>query len=60
MKGKKLTVINFHFKPHYKNPEGVIQAITDYSKTNPLQLPFILAGNFNVDEKEGVFDCLKT
>ena len=60
VRGQKLTVINFHSRPHDKNPEGEITAITDYLKTNRLQHPIILAGDFNVDEKELVFAGLKT
>ena len=59
VKGIKLTVLNFHSRPHDKNPESEILAITDYLKINPSQHPIILAGDFNVDEKELVFNGLK-
>ena len=59
IKGRKLTVLNFHSRPHDKNPESEILAITDYLKINPSQHPIILAGDFNVDEKELVFEGLK-
>lgn len=58
--GKKLSVINFHSRPHDKNPEAEIKAITDYLTKNASQHPIILAGDFNVNEKESVFDGLKT
>jgi deoxyribonuclease-1-like protein len=60
IKGKKLTVLNFHSRPHGNNPEGEILAITDYLKTKLAAHPIILAGDFNVDEKELVFEGLKT
>jgi deoxyribonuclease-1-like protein len=60
IKGQKLTVINFHSRPHNKNPESEILAITEYLKTNSSEHPIILAGDFNVDQKEPVFDGLKT
>jgi deoxyribonuclease-1-like protein len=53
-------VVNFHSRLHDKNPEGEILAITDYFKKNPSEHPIILAGDFNVDEKELVFEDLKT
>ena len=60
IKEKKFTVVNFHSRPHDKNPEVEILAITDYLKTNLSEHPIILAGDFNVDEKELVFEGLKT
>jgi deoxyribonuclease-1-like protein len=59
IKGKKLTILNFHSRPHDKNPESEILAITDYLKINSSQHPIILAGDFNVNEKELVFNGLK-
>jgi endonuclease/exonuclease/phosphatase family metal-dependent hydrolase len=59
VKGKKFTVINFHSRPHDKNPEGEISAISAYLKATPAQHPILLAGDFNVDEKEAVFNPLK-
>lgn len=59
IKGRKLTVLNFHSRPHDKNPESEILAITDYLKINPIQHPIILAGDFNVDQKEPVFEGIK-
>jgi deoxyribonuclease-1-like protein len=56
---RKLTVINFHSRPHDKNPEKEILAISSYLKLNPTEHPLILAGDFNVDEKELVFNDLK-
>ena len=60
VKGKRFTVINFHSRPHDFNPEGEILAITNFLKSNPSSHPIILAGDFNVDEKEIVFNGLKT
>tara|TARA_R110002051_G_scaffold131151_1_gene205017 strand:- start:17924 stop:18736 length:813 start_codon:yes stop_codon:yes gene_type:complete len=57
--GRKLTVLNFHSRPHDKNPEREILAITEYLKINPSEHPIILAGDFNVNEKEQVFNGLK-
>lgn len=59
VKGRKLTVLNFHSRPHDKNPESEILAITDYLRTSPSQHPIVLAGDFNVDEKEAVFEGIK-
>lgn len=58
-KGRKFSVINFHSRPHDKNPEAEIIAITNYLKENPSEHPIILAGDFNVNEKEPVFNALK-
>ncbi len=58
VKGKKLSIINFHSRPHNKNPEAEIKALTTYI-CDSLQVPLILTGDFNVDEKKPVFDRLK-
>jgi len=60
IKGRKLSVINFHSRPHDKNPEREILAITDYLKSDDFQHPILLAGDFNVDQKEEVFIGLRT
>tara|TARA_R110000764_G_scaffold39267_2_gene87558 strand:+ start:127 stop:1056 length:930 start_codon:yes stop_codon:yes gene_type:complete len=60
IKGRKLSVINFHSRPHDKNPEREILAITDYLKSDDFQHPIILVGDFNVDQKEEVFIDLRT
>ncbi|WP_276166460.1 endonuclease/exonuclease/phosphatase family protein [Zobellia alginiliquefaciens] len=57
--GQKLTVLNFHSRPHNKNPEAEIMAISNYLKSKEIAHPLVLAGDFNVDEKELVFDTLK-
>jgi len=59
IKGRKLSLINFHSRPHDKNPEREILAITDYLKSDDFQHPIILAGDFNVDQKKIVFKGLK-
>ena len=60
IKDRKFTVINFHSRPHNKNPEKEILAITEYIKCRFLNDAIILAGDFNIDEKETVFKGLKT
>ncbi|SHJ96920.1 endonuclease/exonuclease/phosphatase family protein [Pseudozobellia thermophila] len=55
----KLTILNFHSRPHGKNPEAEIMAITEYLTEKKPEQPLILAGDFNVDEKEAVFEPLK-
>lgn len=57
--GRKMTILNFHSRPHGKNPEAEIDAITDYLREKKPEHPLLLAGDFNVDEKEAVFDPLK-
>lgn len=56
---KKLSLINFHSRPHNKNPEAEIKAITQYI-INTSSTPLILAGDFNVNEAKPVFDAFKT
>lgn len=56
---QKFSVLNFHSRPHNKNPEDEIKAITHYLNTSTIEHPLILTGDFNVDEKEAVFDGLK-
>ena len=59
IKGQKLTVLNFHSRPHDKNPEAEITAITQYLLGLDIKSPLILAGDFNVNEKGSVFTPLK-
>lgn len=56
---QKFTVVNFHSRPHDKNPESEIEALSRFA-INSLTTPLIIAGDFNVDEKEPVFDFLKS
>ncbi len=56
---QKFTVINFHSRPHDKNPESEIDALSSFA-VDSLPTPLIIAGDFNVDEKEPVFDLLKS
>ncbi|MCW5516921.1 endonuclease/exonuclease/phosphatase family protein [Muriicola sp. Z0-33] len=54
-----ITLLNFHSRPFNKNPEAEIRAITQYVLQH-LKTPLILAGDFNVDEADKVFDVLKS
>ena len=56
--GKKVTLINFHSRPHDHDPETEIAALTDYIVGNDTS-PIILAGDFNVNEDHPVFDGFK-
>ena len=56
---QKFTIINFHSRPHDKNPESEIHALSNFA-VDSLTTPLIIAGDFNVDEKEPVFDLLKS
>lgn len=58
MKDEKLTLINFHSRPHDKNPEAEITALTQYVYSN-VTGTVILAGDFNVNEDNTVFNKLK-
>ena len=55
---KKLTLINFHSRPHNKNPEAEITALTQHINSN-FDGPIILAGDFNVDEADPAFNDFK-
>lgn len=59
LKEKKFTILNFHSRPHDKNPESEIKALNNFV-INSLATPIIIAGDFNVEEKKPVFDVLKT
>lgn len=54
----KLTVINFHSRPFNKNPESEIMALTKFVIASS-KSPLIIVGDFNVNEKEHVFDEIK-
>lgn len=58
LKDTKLSLINFHSRPHDKNPEAEIKALTQYI-TKTFTTPLILAGDFNVNEAKAVFDSFK-
>jgi deoxyribonuclease-1-like protein len=55
---QKFTIINFHSRPHDKNPEGEIEALSNFV-VDSLGTPLIITGDFNVDEKEPIFNVLK-
>ncbi|WP_289064197.1 endonuclease/exonuclease/phosphatase family protein [uncultured Zobellia sp.] len=57
--GQKLSVFNFHSRPHNKNPEAEITAIANYLLEIKPEGPVIFAGDFNVNERETVFVPLK-
>jgi len=54
-KGKRFTVLNFHSIPYSKDPRQEITALTDYIVNN-LQSPLLLAGDFNMNEDDSVFE----
>ncbi|MBD0778470.1 endonuclease/exonuclease/phosphatase family protein [Maribacter sp. ANRC-HE7] len=56
--GKKLTLVNFHSRPYNKNPEGEINALTGYVMAN-ITSPMVLAGDFNMEESQSLFDGFK-
>lgn len=56
--GRKLSLINFHSRPHDKGPEPEIEALTQYITAN-FTAPTILAGDFNVEESQPLFDTFK-
>ncbi|WP_394747083.1 endonuclease/exonuclease/phosphatase family protein [Spongiimicrobium salis] len=55
---KKFSIINFHSRPYRKNPIPEIKALTEFITTS-FQGPLILAGDFNTEERNAVFDNLK-
>lgn len=56
---QNFTIINFHSRPHDKNPESEIKALSRFV-VDSLATPLIIAGDFNVDEKKPVFEVLKS
>lgn len=57
--GKMFQLINFHSRPHNKNPESEILALSNHVIDSLNSAPLIIAGDFNVDEKMPVFNRLK-
>ncbi|WP_047246514.1 endonuclease/exonuclease/phosphatase family protein [Maribacter thermophilus] len=58
VENKRFTIVNFHSRPHSKEPRPEITALTDYLITNSTT-PMILAGDFNVNEADPIFDTFK-
>ncbi|MET1258117.1 endonuclease/exonuclease/phosphatase family protein [Flagellimonas sp. DF-77] len=56
---EKLTILNFHSRPYNKDPENEIKALSNFI-IESLSTRFIIAGDFNMDEKEPIFDLLKS
>lgn len=54
-----LKVINFHSRPYNKNPEAEIRAISHHI-VNAIQGSVLFAGDFNVMERDPVFNELKS
>ena len=59
LKKQKFTIINFHSRPYNKDPESEIKALSGFIMDS-IATPLIIAGDFNVDEKEPIFDPLKS
>ena len=59
MGNKKFTIINYHSRPYNKDPEGEIRELSEFV-VDSFETPLIIAGDFNVDEEEAVFDLLKS
>lgn len=57
--GEKFTVLNFHSRPYYKNPQEEISAITRHIRSL-LASPLLLVGDFNLTESDASFDDLKS
>ncbi|SNR27748.1 Metal-dependent hydrolase, endonuclease/exonuclease/phosphatase family [Maribacter sedimenticola] len=57
--GQKLTLLNFHSRPHHKNPEAEIMAMTQYLSINTAS-NMIIAGDFNINESHKIFTNLKS
>lgn len=55
---KKFSLLNFHSRPHDKNPEREILAITQFM-IDSLSGPVLLAGDFNVPHRDPIFYLLK-
>lgn len=55
---QKFTILNFHSRPHNKNPESEIEALCQFA-VDSLTTPLLIAGDFNTSEKETVFNILK-
>ena len=56
---QKFSILNFHSRPHNKYPEEEIKHISRFLQQNDFNHPIILAGDFNLDESDAVFDDLK-
>ena len=59
VRNRQFTILNFHSRPFNKDPMSEIRALTKFV-LNSLGSSVIVAGDFNVDEKELVFDELKS
>ena len=55
---KPVTVLNFHSRPYHQNPEREISAIAQYINES-LSGHVILAGDFNVNAQDAVFNALR-
>ena len=52
-------VMNYHAKPHTRNPRAEVKALLDYVTLNYKDKKFILAGDFNLTQTEAVFKDFK-
>ena len=55
---KKITILNYHSRPHNKNPEAEIKPILNYIVKN-IKNPVLLAGDFNTKSDNEVFSDFK-
>lgn len=55
---EKFTILNFHSRPYNKDPETEIKALSKFV-LDSFSTPVLIVGDFNVNEKEVVFNTLK-
>lgn len=53
-------VINFHSRPHNKNPQSEVEAISRLVLSNQNNYNWIVAGDFNMSEEDDVWGLLYT
>ncbi len=55
---KKFSILNFHSRPYNKNPQDEVKAISNYV-LNSIRSPLVIAGDFNMNEKDNAFKVLR-
>jgi endonuclease/exonuclease/phosphatase family metal-dependent hydrolase len=56
--GTQYDVINFHSRPHNKNPQSEVEAISRLVLSNQNDYNWIVAGDFNMSEEDDIWGLL--
>jgi endonuclease/exonuclease/phosphatase family metal-dependent hydrolase len=55
---KDYDILNFHARPHDRDPQSEVQALSNFIIDNQIRFNWILLGDFNITEEDEVWEAL--